>query len=98
MSKRVQTFSVVGFTPKGVGGSKQKKSQVANIKFLDEDLDDGSIMGYVTWELPPERMQVTHYVVYLSNGTMHYSNLQLGRGLPILTVIGILCSSDIGLF
>lgn len=58
---------------------EDESSYARNISFIDDDLDDGEIGGYLLWRIPEDDSEVTHYLVYLSDDEVGRNRSLLGN-------------------
>jgi len=77
-------------TTPGALGISGVASSVVNVSFIDEDLDGSQIGGTVTWEMPPEITQVTHYIMYLVTSVSGVSRSQVGSPMTSGTTAAVL--------
>ncbi|CAK9114834.1 unnamed protein product [Durusdinium trenchii] len=42
-------------------------SYARNVSFIDDDLDEGELGGYLIWRVPEDSSEVTHYLIYLAD-------------------------------
>ena len=57
-------------------------SSITDLFFVDKDLDLEELGGVITWDEPAERVQVTHYLVYLASSSHGANRSQVGDAIP----------------
>ncbi|CAK9006050.1 unnamed protein product [Durusdinium trenchii] len=69
-----------GRTPTHAEAINNTNSSVSNIVFLDDDLDDDELGGNISWQLPEDLSQVSHYLSYLADDS---NRSQIGSALSV---------------
>eukprot|EP00435_Cladocopium_sp_Y103_P064901 s127_g26.t1 len=68
---------------------EDESSYARNVSFIDDDLDEGEIGGYLLWRIPEDDSEVTHYLVYLSEDEAGSNRSLLGNVTAALLVMAL---------